>query len=311
MYLDLEDYRPDTPRVPQAISLREGVLVSLLIHALMVIAYLVAPEYLPADPVVVPPASPHESVQYVQITPRFERNAPPRAQPEQSDRDRRAASPETPPTATNTKPFSVGDTSERVVASRDEKPKGPENGTAQPNPSTAATPADLGLKPAPPSPAAQAPPAGGGLANALKNLGQYLQDGNFDNQQGGQAERLPDIQFDSKGVDFGPWLRRFVQTVKRNWNVPAAMFQSGRVVIQFYVLRNGTITDLKIVSRSPFPSYDNAAFNALKNSSPVLPLPAEYPDDRAFFTVTFYYDVRAPLGAPGDSDIGPARPGRP
>ena len=29
MYLDLEDYRPDTPRVPSVISVREGVLLSL------------------------------------------------------------------------------------------------------------------------------------------------------------------------------------------------------------------------------------------------------------------------------------------
>ncbi len=308
MYLDLEDYRPDTPRVPQAISLREGILMSLLIHALMVIAYLVAPEYVPSAAAAVPPVSPQESVQYVQITPRFEREAPPRARPEHSDLDRRASSPETSPTAANTKPFSVGDTSERVVSSREEKPAGAETGAAPPNPSTAPPPADLGSKPSPAAPQVQTPPAGAGLANALKNLSQYLQDGNFDNQQGGQADRMPDIQFDSKGVEFGPWLRRFVQTVKRNWNVPAAMFQSGRVVIQFYVLRNGTITDLRIVSRSPFQAYDLAAFNALKNSSPVLPLPPEYPDDRAFFTVTFYYDVRAPLPSPAEPV--PVRPAR-
>ena len=33
MYLDLEDYRPDTPRVPSVISIREGVLLSLVLHA--------------------------------------------------------------------------------------------------------------------------------------------------------------------------------------------------------------------------------------------------------------------------------------
>jgi hypothetical protein len=32
MYLDLEDYRPDTPRVPTVISVREGVLVASLRH---------------------------------------------------------------------------------------------------------------------------------------------------------------------------------------------------------------------------------------------------------------------------------------
>jgi TonB family protein len=296
MYLDLEDYRPDTPRVAQAISLREGVLASLLVHALFVIAYLVTPAPSPREDAVVPRQSSQEPVQFVHMVPRVERPAPPRLEPEHSDLDRRAASPDRPPDASNNKPFSVGDTPEKVVGGREEKPAGPDNGAAPPNPD-AAPPVDLSSRPAPAAPVVPASSAGGGLANALKNLSQYLQDQNFDNQQGGQAERMPDIQFDSKGVEFGPWLRRFVAQVKRNWNVPVAMFQSGRVVIQFYVLRNGTITELKIVSPSPYPAYNNSAFNALKNSNPVLPLPAEYPDDRAFFTVTFYYDVRHPFAA--------------
>jgi TonB family protein len=296
MYLDLEDYRPDTPRVPQAISLREGILASLLAHALMVIAYLVAPAASPKDASALSQAPPRESIQFVHMVPTVERPAPPRPNPEHSDLDRRAATPVPRPDAANTKPFSVGDTPEKVVGGRTEKPAGPETGTAPPN--TSPPSMDLASKVAPTAPAAATPPAGGGLADSLRNLSRFLQDQNFDNQQGGQADRMPDIQFDSKGVEFGPWLRRFVAQVKRNWFVPQAMFQSGRVVIQFFVLRNGTITELKIVSPSPFPAYNNAAFNALKNSNPVLPLPPEYPDDRAFFTVTFYYDVRAPLTPP-------------
>ena len=297
MYLDLEDYRPDTPHLPQSISLREGILASLLAHALMVIAYLVMPASSAQEASAVPQAPAHEPIQFVHMVPMVERPALPRPNPEHSDLDRRAASPKLPPDATNMKPFSVGDTPEKVIGGRTEKPAGPEAGTAPPN--TPAPSMDLASKVSPTAaPVAPTPPAGGGLADSLRNLSRYLQDQNFDNQQGGLADRLPDIQFDSKGVEFGPWLRRFVATVKRNWFVPQAMFQSGRVVIQFFVLRNGTITELKIVSPSPFPAYNNAAFNALKNSNPVLPLPPEYPDDRAFFTVTFYYDVRAPLPRP-------------
>ena len=33
-----------------------------------------------------------------------------------------------------------------------------------------------------------------------------------------------------------------------------------------------------------------AAVNALIASNPTQPLPPEYPDDKAFFTVTFYYN---------------------
>ena len=111
--------------------------------------------------------------------------------------------------------------------------------------------------------------------------------------QRGQADQNADIQFDSKGVEFGPWIRRFIAEVKRNWFVPqAAMFLRGRVVIQFYVLRNGTITDIKIVQPSPIEPFNVSAFNSLKLSNPTMPLPPEYPDDRAFFTVTFHYNDR-------------------
>ena len=92
------------------------------------------------------------------------------------------------------------------------------------------------------------PPAGGSLGEALKNLQKYVQDGSFNNQNGGHTQEFgPAIQFDTKGVEFGPWIRRFVSQVRRNWFVPyAAMSMRGRVIITFNVHRSGAITDVKI-----------------------------------------------------------------
>lgn len=132
--------------------------------------------------------------------------------------------------------------------------------------------------------------ANGKLGNALRNLQRYVQQQSFDNGQGsGDAQGL--IQFDSKGVDFGPWLRRFVAQVKRNWFVPqAAMIMKGHVVITFNIHRNGTITDIEIKKPSHIESFNHAAVNALMSSNPTQPLPPEYPSDSAFFTVTFLYN---------------------
>ena len=47
MYFDLEDYHPDITPVGQAISWREGVLLSIIAHLLMVILILVAPKWFP------------------------------------------------------------------------------------------------------------------------------------------------------------------------------------------------------------------------------------------------------------------------
>jgi TonB family protein len=74
----------------------------------------------------------------------------------------------------------------------------------------------------------------------------------------------------------------------------AAMSLKGHVVITFNVHRNGALTDLTVVGPSEVSAFNNAALNALVLSNPTMPLPAEYPDERAFFTVTFFYNETPP-----------------
>jgi TonB family protein len=291
MLLDFDDYRPETPRVPTAISRREGVLLSLFIHALILIGVLIAPSVLPASQAaqVVPREEP---VRYVQMTPLVDRMKAPKLQAEHSDLDRRSATRERAPDAANPLPFSRGTTPEKVEGAREEKAAGPES--AQPPAMAAAreTPPPAAEATAIPLPTPPPPtPASGGLGSALRNLQRYLQDENFNNQRGGETDLNADIQFDSKGVEFGPWLRRFVAQVKRNWFVPqAAWTLKGRVVIQFYVMKDGTILDIRVVQPSGVDAFNTAAFNALKMSNPTVALPPEYPTDRVFFTVTFHYN---------------------
>jgi TonB family protein len=133
--------------------------------------------------------------------------------------------------------------------------------------------------------------AGGQLGDALRNLQRYVQRDGFDNPQGGGGQFGPEIQFDTKGVEFGPWIRRFIAQVKRNWFIPyAAMSMKGHVVITFNVHKDGSITDLTVVGPCPIDAFNNAAFGALAGSNPTQPLPPEYPADKAFFTVTFFYN---------------------
>jgi len=291
MYIDFEDYRPETPRVPPVISVREGVLLSIIAHLVFVIAIILMPnDWLDREAVVpVQPVGEREPVRFVHMVPPVERQAPPRPNVEHSDLDRRATTPERGPRPENTMPFSRGDTPERVVGAPEDKAAGPDSAVPAPPSSNSAPPESTMTIPE--RQIAASRPASGQLGSSLRNLQRYLQDQNFDNQRGGLGDQDPDIQFDSKGVDFGPWLRRFVTQVKRNWFVPqAAMSLKGRVVIQFYVLRNGTITDLRVVQTSSIQAFDLSSFNALKMSNPTMPLPDDYPDDRAFFTVTFHYN---------------------
>ena len=133
------------------------------------------------------------------------------------------------------------------------------------------------------------------LGKAVENLRQRVQRETFRNYSGDTGRFGPDIQFDSKGVEFGPWLRRFVAQIRRNWFVPYAIWSMhGHVVLTFNVHRDGTLTDLTVLQPSHVESFTNSAFNALRSSDPTQPLPLAYPDDQAFFTVTFYFNEAPP-----------------
>ena len=44
MYFNFEDNRPDTPRIPQPLSRREVVLLTINLHAFLLIAILLGPK---------------------------------------------------------------------------------------------------------------------------------------------------------------------------------------------------------------------------------------------------------------------------
>ncbi len=138
---------------------------------------------------------------------------------------------------------------------------------------------------------------GGGLGDALKNLQRFVQRDTFDNPHGGGGQFGPELQFDTKGVEFGPWVRRFVAQVKRNWlpMIPySAMMYKGHVVVTFNVHKDGSLTEVSVVGPCPVDAFNTAAFGSLKASNPTEPLPREYPTDAAFFTLTFFYNEAPP-----------------
>jgi len=315
MYFDFDDRYSDVEPVGRAINLRDGVVVSIVVHALIIAVLLFAPEILPErqlsaedDIVRLEPEPRTEAPRFVFVQPKLDLRAPkPPERGELSDIDRQARAVERPPAMTNPLPYARGNSTERVESRPDERARGrgPAEQPAPEAPPQVETP-EQALEAAKEGryamqqPQSAQPPPGGQLGEALRNLQKYVDKESFDNQSGSSQEFGP-LQFDTKGVEFGPWVRRFVAQVKRNWFVPyAAMSLRGRVVITFYVHRNGTLSDVTVISPSSVDSFNLAARNALLASNPTEPLPPEYPEDKAFFTVTFFYnespDGRTPQG---------------
>ena len=309
MYFNFEDYRPDTPTLPRSLTRLEVFLLTIVVYLSFVIVMLVWPK-LPfvqawkaerkqelAKQQLEEMQRQRENARFVFVAPRVDlqaRKAPERA--ELSDLDRKARTMERALKPTNTMPFARGNSFEKIEGA----PPRPEQRTAdapQPERKTDDAREAMAL---PESPTGTQPksvetprgPSAGVLADAIKNVQKYAPRDSYVNLQGGADQDFaPSIQFDTKGVEFGPWLRRFIAQIRRNWFIPeAAMFQKGHVVITFFVGKDGRITELKVMRPSSVGAFNNSSFNALAASNPTQPLPPEYPDDRAFFTITFYFN---------------------
>jgi outer membrane biosynthesis protein TonB len=328
MYFNFDDRHPDIERIERAISWREGLLVSLVLHVLGVLAIVMVPELLPG---LVAALTPDTSAieqrmaamrdqdanqrRFVFVQPRaeFEAQRPPQ-NPELSDRDRSMMTPyQRPPDPQNPLPYSRGNTAERIDQPGTPEPPKPaeqpsESGSAanQPGSPAPGTPAEeqrqiddpvlRGLRG--PRPQAQSGSsgtgAGGGLSSALRDVTRYVPEQLFNNPQGG-GQFGEAIQFDTKGVEFGPWVRRFLAQVRRNWFIPyAAMSLRGHVSVSFNVHKSGGITDITVVATTGVDAFTNSSFNAIAASNPTVPLPPEYPSDKAFITITFYYNETPP-----------------
>ena len=324
MYFNFDESRPDTPRLDRSLTRLEQILLTLLAYAVIVIAALLGPrlpfvremeakqqaalqERLKAQQDL------RDRSEFVFVQPKIDivTKVPPKLA-ELSDKNRKAQTIERAPDPKNPLPFSRGNTAERVIADNSrsrEKPseqpkpasKGEENGAeaSSPQPSSPNS-----LNPANSPEATMAhntsrPPLGapsGVLSDAIRHVERYTGGETLQNVQG-QGDYGPSIQFDTKGVEFGPWLRRFIAQIKRNWFVPyAAMSLHGHVVLQFNVHKSGAITDLRVVQPSAIDAFTSSAFHAIQLSNPTMPLPPEYPDEQALFTVTFYFNETPPGG---------------
>ncbi|HUJ33370.1 MAG TPA: energy transducer TonB [Candidatus Acidoferrum sp.] len=97
------------------------------------------------------------------------------------------------------------------------------------------------------------------------------------------------------GGDFGSRFPWYVQAVQRrvsgSWlqsTIDPSISVAPRVVATFDVLRDGTITNIQITRSSGNYSVDSSAVRAIRDSSPLNPLPGEYSGSRV--SVEFWFD---------------------
>lgn len=111
--------------------------------------------------------------------------------------------------------------------------------------------------------------------------------------QGGFVDSGP-LSFDTKGYDWGAYAAEMIRKIKRNWEIPklAHYGMKGRLVVRFYLMRDGRVEGLRLLVSSGIPPYDNASMQAIRSSNPFRPLPADFPNPREGVTITFLYNIR-------------------
>ena len=326
MYFDFEDRRPDTPILERPLTRLEQLLLTVIAYLLIVIALILYPrmpwvkaaEAARLQQLEELRQKQQEDVrdraQFVFVQPKveFEAKTPPK-RAELSDRTRRAQTMERARDPKNDVAFSRGNSSEKIISDAPKERPQPSDASTPPggnngnNPTAGQKPDPnaLALPTAPQATIARNDPnrnpmlggsSPGILSDAIRNVQKYSQGESLQNVQG-NGDFGPSIQFDTKGVEFGPWLRRFIAQIRRNWFVPyAAMSLRGHVVLSFKVHKDGSITDLQVMKPSSIDAFTRSAFNAIKQSDPTVPLPLEFPDENAPFIVTFYFNETPPGG---------------
>ena len=142
-------------------------------------------------------------------------------------------------------------------------------------------------------------------SNAIREVGKIASIGTGQHGvdlggQGGEkgfAESGP-LSFESQWYDWGEYAESMVNRIRVNWysNMPQ-LIQTGMkgvVTIRFTIQRDGTITDITILSSSGVPPYDFAAKKAIELSSPLNPLPSDFPNPTERVTCMFFYNQEPP-----------------
>jgi len=142
--------------------------------------------------------------------------------------------------------------------------------------------------------------------NAIKEVGKVASLGtgqhglDLGNAGGGEKGFAKDgpISFETTWYDWGDYAQSMVARIRVNWyNVMPDLLRTGMqgvVTIRFTIHRDGQISDIIILNTSDIPPYDFAAKKAIENSSPLNPLPKDFPMASERVTAMFYYNLEPP-----------------
>ena len=103
------------------------------------------------------------------------------------------------------------------------------------------------------------------------------------------------MSFDTQGFPWGDYARKIYLVIRNNWyaRIPLAAQNGirGWVCQRFVIEKSGVISSVQTVRPSGIPPFDRSSSDALGASSPLPPLPPDFPQPREGVTFCFYYNM--------------------
>jgi TonB family protein len=292
---------------------REAAWISIVVHGIIILALIFSPKWMPNSLVIVP-IHEKDNATFITLPPDELKVKPPQTN-KISDQNR-IAQTKTPTVSK--------ETLQKLIDARRAGPPKPPSAPPQPAQQQAmqapqAPPQASAPAPAPPQTAetakleAPAPKRNpftmsspGSSVNQAIRSAAASQPGTsvtFGGGEGGAGFRpkvdtrgAMEILSDTRGVDFGPYMKRLHVTVEDHWFplIPEValppMMKKGVVVIEFSIMKDGKIQGLRIISSSGDVALDRAAYGALMNAVPLPRLPGEFSGDFLQIRAAFYYN---------------------
>ncbi len=110
--------------------------------------------------------------------------------------------------------------------------------------------------------------------------------------EGGKDEET--ISLDSTDIKYTSYLQGVKLKIEGVWRYPEAAKRSalqGRGLLSFTIQRDGTISDLKLLTSSGYPVLDEAILKAIRDAAPFNPMLDNMPVKRLNVVATFEYNL--------------------
>jgi outer membrane biosynthesis protein TonB len=289
---------------------REAAWISIVVHGLIVVALIFMPKWLPESALIVPA---HEKdTPLVLIGDKSPNVIPPKTNV-LSDQNRIAETRTPTVKAPAPRFLDPGRPGPPKPASPPPEPAGAQM-QALPGPPQGGQP----MPPPPPTQSAQLqaplprqnpfaiPSAGSAVDNAIRSAANNRPTSTRETFGGGEGgagihartdhRGAIEVLSDTRGVDFGPYLKRMKYVVLKHWDplVPEVarppIMKRGMLIIDFYIMKDGSIRGMTLIKPSGDLALDDAAWGALTSSIPLERLPVEFSGDYLHLRAAFYYN---------------------